>query len=64
MNKDFDKWNKRKKRIHEGSFDDFVHAREVWWCAVGVNIGVEADGKHTNFERPVLIIRKFSKDAE
>ena len=44
-------------------FSDYVHEREVWWCALGVNIGVEADGKHDNFERPVLVLKKFSRDA-
>ncbi len=45
------------------TFSHYVHEREVWWCALGVNVGVEADGKHDNFERPVLVIRKFNTDA-
>ena len=63
MEKDFDGWNEQKKQIHANAFDDYVHAREVWWCAIGANVGVEADGKHDTFERPVLVLRKFSKDA-
>ena len=63
MEKDFDSWNKRKKSLHGDTFSGYVHAREVWWCALGINIGVEADGKHDNFERPVLIIRKFNRDS-
>lgn len=63
MEKDFDKWNMRKKEVQKNVFADFVHPREVWWCAVGINVGVETDGKHDNFERPVLVLRKFSKDA-
>ena len=63
MQKDFDAWNEKKKSLHGSAFTDFIHAREVWWCAVGVNVGVEADGKRENFERPVLVIRKFSKEA-
>jgi mRNA interferase MazF len=63
MQKDFDTWNKKKKRIHESTFSNYIHLREVWWCTLGVNIGVEADGKHDNFERPVLVIQKFSRDA-
>lgn len=63
MEKDFDKWNERKKVLQRGNFADYVHPREVWWCALGVNIGVETDGKHDNFERPVLVLRKFSRDA-
>ena len=64
MEKDFDSWNKEKKITNrrEVGYDFFYYPREVWWCAVGVNVGVETDGKHENFERPVLIIRKFNKD--
>jgi mRNA interferase MazF len=62
MEKDFDKWNLQKKDIDkkEIKFDLFFHEREVWWCAVGVNIGIESDGKNENFERPVIIIKKFN----
>ncbi len=63
MEKDFDRWNEKKKRIHIADFADFVNEREVWWCALGLNVGVEADGKHDNFERPVLVVRKFNKDS-
>jgi mRNA interferase MazF len=63
MEKDFDRWNKKKKVLNKADFIDYVHEREVWWCALGVNVGVEADGKHDNFERPVLVLRKFSRDA-
>jgi mRNA-degrading endonuclease toxin of MazEF toxin-antitoxin module len=37
--------------------------REVWWCSLGLNVGTEQDGKHTDFERPVLILRKFNRDS-
>jgi hypothetical protein len=59
MEKDFDRWNKKKKTLHQTDFTDFVHEREVWWCALGANVGVEADGKHDNFERPVLVPSKI-----
>jgi mRNA interferase MazF len=64
MNKKFDSWNSRKKNFNlvEIQEDFYFHKREVWWCAIGVNVGVEADGKNYNFERPVLIIKKFNKD--
>lgn len=62
--KNFDFWNKEKKQVDktELGYDVFYHSREVWWCAVGLNIGVETDGKHQNFERPILVIRKFNRD--
>ena len=58
--KDFDSWNKEAKKLDKEIFNDFVHEREIWWCALGVNIGSEQDGKNDSFERPVLIIRKMS----
>lgn len=61
--KDFDKWNEKKKELDVKIFNNYVHEREVWWCILGVNIGSEQDGKHQLFERPVLVIRKFSKDV-
>lgn len=63
MEKAFDEWNEKKRIINKKQFRDFVHEREVWWSSIGLNVGVEADGKHENFERPVLVLRKFSKDA-
>ncbi len=60
--KEFDRWNEKKKRT-DGKFlgrDLFVHEREVWWCSVGVNVGVEIDGKNDDFERPVLLVKKFN----
>jgi|SRR3989338_11554310 len=59
--KDFDIWNKRKKLIHETEFMGFVHEREIWWCSLGLNVGYEQDGKHDDFERPILVLRKFNK---
>ncbi len=62
MDKDFDGWNEIKKQTHKVVFTDFVHAREVWWCALGTNVGSEQDGKRDTFERPILVLRKFNKD--
>ncbi len=62
MDKNFDQWNQKKKQINKDIFDNFVHTREVWWCSLGINIGFEQDGKHEFFERPVLVLKKFSRD--
>jgi mRNA interferase MazF len=64
MEKDFDEWNKIKKEVNafELRRDFFYHQREVWWCAIGVNVDVETDGKQVNFERPVLVLQKFNKE--
>jgi mRNA interferase MazF len=62
--KEFDRWNEKKKITNEKSDDpEFIHEREVWWCALGVNIGSEIDGKNENFERPVLIVRVISANG-
>ncbi len=62
LRKDFDTWNVTKKTVDEKVINEdfFFHEREVWWCSLGLNIGVESDGKNDNFERPVLIIKKFN----
>jgi mRNA interferase MazF len=64
MEKDFDTWNKEKKLVDKKTVnrDLFFYPREIWWCSTGLNIGVEANGKHENFERPMLIIKKFNAD--
>ncbi|OGG59191.1 hypothetical protein A2765_01200 [Candidatus Kaiserbacteria bacterium RIFCSPHIGHO2_01_FULL_56_24] len=41
MQKDFDRWNKEKKHLHGDGGRPFYHVREIWWCAVGTNIGFE-----------------------
>lgn len=61
--KDFDTWNKKKREIEGRDKAPHFHQREVWWCSLGVNIGQEQDGKGNLYERPVLILFKFSKFA-
>jgi mRNA interferase MazF len=62
MQKDFDRWNEKKKHVDRSPFLDFVNEREVWWCTLGVNVGSEQDGSPEFFERPVLVVRKFNKE--
>lgn len=61
MQKDFDTWNKNKKRIHSKNENKLYHKREVWWYSLGVNVGFEQDGTGPDGERPVLILKGFSK---
>lgn len=58
--KDFDKWNKLKKNIHNNPKIKFFHTREIWWCSLGLNVGYEQDGKNKYFERPVLVFKKLN----
>ncbi len=58
--KDFDNWNFLKKNIENFEKEVFCHTREVWWCSIGINIGVETDGKNKNFERPVVVFKVYN----
>ena len=62
-NKDFDKWIELKKELHFRNEEILFHEREIWWCSLGLNIGFEEDGKNENFERPILIIKKFNRNV-
>ena len=62
--KDFDLWNVEKKQLNASLSNTgfYIHEREVWWAAIGVNIGTEMDGKNEQHERPVLVVRKLGKE--
>ena len=59
--KDFDKWNKIKSNIENTFREPYFSEGEIWWCALGVNIGSEIDGKGDDFLRPILILKKYNQ---
>lgn len=60
MQKDFDRWNQKKKGL-EKSLEKFLFKTgEIWWCSVGVNVKTESCGKGDDFQRPVLVLKKLS----
>ena len=63
MVKDYGEWHKKKKVLNEREDIDsvFFREKEVWWIALGSNIGFEQDGKGEEFRRPILILKKFNK---
>lgn len=61
MFKDFDGWNKKKKEVDQKKERAFFKEGEIWWANLGLNIGVEIDGKGTAFTRPVIIIKKYNQ---
>ncbi len=63
MEKDFDTWNKMKKELNRLPIDRFAHAREIWWCSLGLNVGAEIDGKNENFERPVIVLKVYNVET-
>jgi len=63
MKKDFGNWNAKKEKIHESEEGKLYHAREIWWCSLGINVGFEQDGDGAEYQRPVLILKGLSKDT-
>ncbi len=63
MKKDFYRWTTKKEVLNDAKGTALFHEREVWWCALGANIGFEQDGGPEAFERPVVILKKFNLDA-
>ena len=62
--KAFDSWNDVKKKIDQKKLqsDQYFNEREIWWGSLGINIGFEQDGKNEQFERPLLVIKKFNRE--
>ena len=63
MNKDFQKWHDKKAQVDKLEKRPFFHEREIWFCSVGSNVGVEMDGRGTDFMRPVVIVHKFNSQS-
>lgn len=63
MTKDFDSWHSLKKKLDSRDRGRTFKEREVWWCSVGINVGFEIYGKNQFFNRPVLVLRKFSRST-
>ena len=58
----FTEWIKLKISLHTSDdIDYYFREREIWWASLGANVGYEQDGKNQNFERPVLVLKKFNK---
>ena len=62
MKKDFNKWNKKKISINDTEQVPFFHEREIWFCFLGANVGFEQDGQGEDFQRPVVVIKKFNNE--
>ncbi len=63
MQKDFDGWNTIKKNVDEHAHAPLYHEGEVRWCRLGTNIGFEQDGTGDGRSRPVLIVKRFSREV-
>ena len=60
--KRFRAWHKLKIKINLNTcIPAGYKERDVWWVSIGHNVGVEEDGKGELFNRPILIIKGFSR---
>jgi len=63
IEKDFDRWNVIKKQLDSYKRDLLFKEGEIWWCSVGMNVGEEVYGKGDHFRRPVVILKKLSRNS-
>ena len=61
--KQFDKWNKVKQKTELISKRVYFKERDIFWARIGENIGYEQNGKGDEFQRPILIIKKYTNDV-
>ncbi|NPA55866.1 MAG: adenylyl-sulfate kinase [Epsilonproteobacteria bacterium] len=58
----FDSWNEIKKQTDNIQRKITIKPREIYWVKVGYNIGMEIYGKGDNFARPVIVVKRLTKD--
>ena len=56
-------WTAVKDKLHRDKKIPTIKDGQVWWCAIGENVGVEENGKGSSYSRPVLIARKLNKNS-
>ena len=59
--RNYEDWMLVKDGIQYGKTKRSFKEWELWWCAVGENVGVEINGKGMRFMRPVIVFKKFGK---
>ncbi len=62
MENNFNKWNEVKKQVHKKANNVGFKEREIFWVRLGQNIGSEEYGKGNEFQRPVLIVRRLTRE--
>ena len=60
---DFDKSNEKMKEVHFSEHAKKFSEGEIWWCTLGINIGVEQNGTGIGMRRPVVILKKLTRKS-
>ena len=58
MDEGMDKWSKEKLALNAKVTFVRPKRRQVWWCAIGFNVGSEQNCTE-GFDRPVLVLKVF-----
>ena len=61
--KHFKEWIDLKEKIHFSNSAPKINEGDIWWCGFGENIGIEINGKSSRFSRPVLVMKKLSRQG-
>ena len=61
--KHFKEWINLKEKIHFSNSAPKINEGDIWWCGFGENVGIEINGKSTRFSRPVLVMKKLSRQG-
>lgn len=63
MLKNFLEWIGLKEKVHNSLGPKLFKEGDIWWCAVGENVGIEINGKGKMFSRPALVYKKLSREG-
>lgn len=59
--KNYKQWMSKKSVINNKGVIRSFREGDVWWGAIGENVGVEIDGKSKRYSRPIVILKKHSR---
>ena len=60
--KKHNEWNEIKKELDSQNKNIIFKERDIFWVSIGENIGYEQNGKGEIFSRPVLVVKRFSRN--
>jgi len=63
LEEEYNKWSKLKQKINKKKNIVYFREGQIWYINMWINIWYEEDWKKDNYSRPVLILKKFSKDT-
>lgn len=62
MNKKYNDWNEVKKHTELLEKRVYFKERDIFWTRIGENIGFEQNGKGEEFQRPILIVKRYTNE--